>query len=151
MPRHSPEMFLSLLPATGVVLALDISKKRIGIATTDPARTMALPVQTIIRTKWAADMAALLAIVTDKSAIGLAIGLPINMDGKQGPAAQSALTVASKIDQFMADAGKILPYVMVDERLSTHAARDRLDGTSAEKTMEDQVAACLLLEQLFKI
>jgi len=145
MPRHSAETFLSAAAPQTCLLALDVSARRIGIAVTDPGRAMALPAGTLPRRKWADDVAALRLIIQDKCVGGLVIGMPVNMDGTLGPAAQSRLTFASNLDKALAVAGRALPYVMVDESLTSHSARETLDGRGASHQAEDQIAAQMLL------
>lgn len=146
MPKYESENFLTVVTSGTCLMALDVSAKRIGVAVTDPGRTMSLPAQTLRRGKWAADAAALIQIIQEKRVGGLMIGLPVNMDGSMGPAAQSRLTFARNLDIALAAAGIPLPYTMVDERLTTHAARDLLEGRGGAHAAEDQIAAQMLLE-----
>lgn len=151
MPKYSVEHFLSeVAPETGL-MALDVSPKRIGIAITEPARTMALPTRTILRGSWEADAAELLTFIRDHRIGGVVIGLPLNLDGSVGPAAQSRMTFARNLDNYLTEKGAALPYTMVDESLTSHAAREILGDRRDTKNMEDQIAATLLLQQFIKI
>jgi len=146
MTRHSPETFLPATAPGTCLMALDVSAKRIGLAVTNPERTIALPAETLRRGKWAADAAALIEIIRTRRVGGLVIGLPINLDGSLGPAAQSRLTFAGNLDKALTAAGGAIPYIVVDESLTTHAARDTLSGRGGSANAEDQIAAQILLE-----
>jgi len=145
MPRYPIETFLAATAPQTCLLALDVSARRIGMAVTDPGRTMALPLMTLPRRKWADDLAAIVGTIQEKRVGGLVIGMPVNLDGSMGPAAQSCLTFASNLDKALAAAGKALPYVMIDESLTSHAARDQLAGRGRAYQAEDQIAAQMLL------
>ena len=145
MPRHSPETFLAAVQANRCLLALDVSARRIGMAVTDPGRGVALPAGTLVRGKWAEDAAALIKMVQDKQIGGLVIGLPFNMNGTMGPAAQSRLTFGRNLEQLFYNQAIEMPYVFVDESLTSHEARDVLAGRGGRDDAEDQMAACQLL------
>jgi putative Holliday junction resolvase len=150
MPRHSPETFLAACPP-GPLLGLDVSAKRIGLAITDPARTMALPLMTLNRGKWAADAARLIHIIQDKNVAGLVIGIPLLADGSVGPAAQSRLTFGRNLDIKCTEQSIDLQYVFTDESLTSHAAHEDLEGRGSRTNAGDPVAACLILQQFLKI
>src|SRR5881227_2972553 len=76
-------------PSRGALIGLDLGSKTIGVATSDPDRRVATAVETIARNKFAADAGRLLAIVAERRAAGFVLGLPMNMDGSEGPRAQS--------------------------------------------------------------
>src|SRR6516162_8761367 len=82
------------LPARGALIGLDLGTKTIGVATSDPDRRLATGVETIARTVFAADAARLLALAAERRAVGFVLGLPINMDGSEGPRAQSTRSFA---------------------------------------------------------
>ena len=73
------------------------------------------------------------------------------MDGSNGPAAQSRLTFGSNLGRAMAEQRLEIPYVFVDERLTTHAARDLLEGRGGGQNAEDQIAACEMLKILLRL
>src|SRR5436305_15199494 len=77
------------LPPRGVLIGLDLGTKTIGVATCDPDRRVAAGVETIARKTFTADAQRLLALAAERRAVGLVLGLPINMDGSEGPRAQS--------------------------------------------------------------
>src|SRR6202043_3654381 len=78
----------------GALLGLDLGTKTIGVATSDPDRRLATGVETIARTAFAADATRLLALAAERRAVGFVLGLPINMDGSEGPRAQSTRALA---------------------------------------------------------
>jgi putative Holliday junction resolvase len=98
------------------LLGLDVGAKTIGIAVSDSDFTVAAPVETIRRSKFAADARRLRELIVERNIGGLVIGLPINMNGEEGPRCQS-------VRQFAATllAGFDIPIVLWDERLSTAA------------------------------
>jgi putative Holliday junction resolvase len=122
--RNTAE-FHAALPGGGVLMGLDPGTKTIGVALCDAGWRFATAGQTVMRRKFAQDKAALVAIVAQRAVKGLVIGLPLNMDGSDGPRSQSARAMARNL----ADLG--LPTLMWDERWSTRAthrfARRRAD------------------------
>ncbi len=127
------------------LLGLDIGKKTVGLALSDPGFTVASPVATIRRTKFTADAKELLKLVAERNVGGLVIGLPLNMDGTEGPRCQS-------VRQFAANLLKLqdMPILFWDERMSTMAVEREMiahDVTRAKrgKTI-DQAAAAFILQ-----
>ena len=86
-----------LLPPRGALFGLDLGTKTIGVATSDPDRRLATAVETIARTNFTADAARLLALAQERKAAGFVLGLPINMDGSEGPRAQSTRAFARNL------------------------------------------------------
>src|SRR5919201_3979054 len=78
-----------LLPARGALIGLDLGTKTIGVATSDPDRRLATAVATIARKKFSTDAEQLLKLAAERQAVGFVLGLPLNMDGSEGPRAQS--------------------------------------------------------------
>src|SRR5215468_903532 len=76
-----------LLPARGALIGLDLGTKTIGVATSDLDRRLATAVETIARKTFTADAARILALAAERSAAGFVLGLPVNMDGSEGPRA----------------------------------------------------------------
>jgi putative Holliday junction resolvase len=95
---------------------LDLGEKTIGVATSDPSRTIASPLQLIRKTKFTDDAHALLKLMEGRGASGLVIGLPLNMDGSEGPRAQSCRAFARNLQRL-----RPVPVAFQDERLSTSA------------------------------
>jgi putative holliday junction resolvase len=135
----------SLLPPRGTLLGLDLGTKTIGVAASDPDRRLATAVETIRRTKFTADATRLLHLAAERNAAGFVLGLPINMDGSEGPRAQSTRAFARSL------AGRTeLPIALWDERLSTAAVERELIATDTRRTRRaaviDQQAAVFILQ-----
>jgi len=113
-----PEL-TALLVDDGRLMALDLGTKTIGVATSDVRRTLATPLTTLKRRKLAADLGALGALAAKHEIKALAIGLPLNMDGSEGPRCQSVRQFAANIERHGPPALAALPIVLQDERLST--------------------------------
>ncbi|MEL6324946.1 MAG: Holliday junction resolvase RuvX [Pseudomonadota bacterium] len=105
------------LPATGALIGIDPGTKTLGIAATDALRLIASPVTTIRRTKLAADLSALFEIYDQRNAAALIVGLPLNMDGSEGPRAQSARAFVRNVLK-----ARDIPIALQDERLSSAEA-----------------------------
>jgi len=86
--------FRSAVAPNARLLGLDLGEKRIGLALSDTLLTVATPMEALKRGKFSADAARLDAIIADNNVAGLVIGLPLNMDGSEGPSAQSARAFA---------------------------------------------------------
>lgn len=129
----------------GALLGLDLGTKTIGVAICDGARTVASPLETIRRRKFGLDADALEAIIDARDIAGLVLGLPRNMDGTEGPRAQSTRAFAANFTRR-----RPLPVVFWDERLSTVAAEKALleADTSRRRRAEviDHVAAGYILQ-----
>src|ERR1700741_579338 len=97
MPVVSLTEAAALLPARGALIGLDLGTKTIGVATSDPDRRLSTGVETIIRKTFVADARRILTLAADRKAVGIVLGLPINMDGTEGPRAQSARSFARNL------------------------------------------------------
>src|SRR5688572_9995273 len=86
-----------ILPPRGALIGLDIGTKTIGVASSDPERRLASGVETIQRKNFSADAARLLALTRERKGAGFVLGLPINMDGSEGPRAQSVRAFARNL------------------------------------------------------
>ena len=137
--------FAALLPPYRPVFGLDLGDKTIGVAVSDLSRTVATPIEVIRREKFTIDAQRLLVLLTDRKAAGLILGLPLNMDGSEGPRVQSTKAFARNLEKLTD-----LPIGFWDERLSTVAAERALleADTSRKRRREviDQVAACYILQ-----
>lgn len=137
--------FAAVLPRFGALAGLDLGTKTIGFAVSDSFRSVASPITTIRRSKFTEDVAQLLKLCAERETAGLVIGLPRNMDGSEGPRAQSTRAFVRNLAKLSP-----LPVAYWDERLSTVAAeRALLEGdTSRKKRAEviDQVAAGYILQ-----
>ena len=134
-----------LLPPRGALIGLDLGTKTIGVATSDPDRRVATAVETIARKAFTADAARILALAAERNAVGVVLGLPVNMDGSEGPRAQSTRAFARNLARLTA-----LPIALWDERLSTAAVERALidaDASRAKrKAVIDQHAAVFILQ-----
>jgi putative transcription antitermination factor YqgF len=122
------------LPLGARLLGLDLGEKTIGLALSDTSRSIATPMQTLKRGKFVADAAALDIIIGAQGIGGLVVGLPLNMDGSDGPSAQSARAFARNWVNRSP-----LPVVMWDERLSTSAVTRTLIDADASRRRRDEV------------
>jgi putative Holliday junction resolvase len=133
------------LPRNQRLLGLDVGAKTIGLALSDPGLTVASPVSTIKRSKFTADANALLKLAAERGVGGLVIGLPLNMDGSEGPRCQSVRQFAANLLKL-----KDLPILFWDERLSTMAVEREMiahDVTRAKRDkVVDQAAAAFILQ-----
>jgi putative Holliday junction resolvase len=141
----SPEGLKTALRRGECLLGLDVGAKTIGVAVSDPLLTIATALVTLRRTKLTTDLHRLAEIAGDRMAGGIVVGLPVNMDGSEGPRAQSAR-------QFAADLSRALdrPVALWDERLSTAAVTRALieGGMSRARRAEvvDKMAAAYILQ-----
>ena len=138
---------LSSLPPAGRLAGLDVGDKTVGVAISDSRRSVASPVETVRRGKLAADVAALQKLLQERNAVGLVVGLPVNMDGSEGPRCQSVRAFVRNIAQR----GLVLPVAFWDERLSTAAVErflvDEADMTRAGRArVVDKMAAAYILQ-----
>lgn len=127
------------------LIGADLGTKSIGLALSDVERRIATPLETIRRTKFTKDAARLTALMAQFDAAALIVGLPLNMDGSEGPRAQAARAFARN---FAPLSGR--PCVFWDERLSTVAMTRSLigEGASRAKRAEviDRMAAAFILQ-----
>jgi len=134
-----------LLPAQGALIGLDLGSKTIGVAVSDPGRRVATPVETIGRKRFNLDTQRLFALAAERHAVGFVLGLPTNMDGTEGPRAQSTRAFARNL-AALTD----LPIALWDERLSTAAVeRALIDADVSRKKRKaviDQHAAAYILQ-----
>ena len=133
------------LPRRGALIGLDLGSKTIGVATSDPDRRIATAVETVSRKKFATDAAHLLAVASERNAAGFVLGLPVNMDGSEGPRAQSTRAFARNLARLTD-----LPNALWDERLSTAAAERALIAADVSRARRarviDQHAAVFILQ-----
>lgn len=136
---------LAALAEKGKLMGLDLGTKTIGVAISDALRMTASPVETIKRTKFTADAERLLALIGQNAVTGIVIGLPLNMDGSEGPRAQSTRAFVRNLAQKTD-----LPIVFWDERLSTMAVtRTMLEADlsrARQAEVVDKLAASYILQ-----
>jgi putative pre-16S rRNA nuclease len=133
------------LPVRGALIGLDLGSKTIGVAASDPDRRLATAVETIARKNFSADAQRLLALATERKAAGFVLGLPVNMDGSEGPRAQSTRAFARNLARLTE-----LPIALWDERLSTAAVERELIAADVSRARRakviDQHAAVFILQ-----
>jgi putative Holliday junction resolvase len=138
------ELHQNLTPASRLI-GLDLGEKTIGIAMSDTHRTVASPLVTRKRTKFGEDFAALTTLMGEHGVGGLVVGLPLNMNGTEGPSAQSARAFARNFA-----ARSDVPVLLWDERLSTAAVTRTLLAADASRKrraeLVDKMAAAWLLQ-----
>ena len=139
------DAFVLQLAAGRPVLGLDLGTKTIGVAVSDTNRIIASALETIWRSKFREDAAALLDIAGELDACGLVVGLPMNMDGSEGPRAQATRAFVRNLAALTP-----LPIAFWDERLSTAAAERVLLAADASRKRRaeviDKAAAAYILQ-----
>jgi putative Holliday junction resolvase len=134
-----------LLPARGALIGLDLGTRTIGVASCDPDRRLATGFETIARKNFTTDARRLLSLASERSAVGFVLGLPINMDGSEGPRAQSTRAFARNFSTLTD-----LPIALWDERLSTSAVERDLIAADVSRAKRaaviDQHAAAFILQ-----
>ena len=132
-------------PSRGALIGLDLGTKTIGIAASDPDRRLATGVETVRRKAFKTDAARLLAIAAERAAVGFVLGLPINMDGSEGPRAQSTRAFARNLARLTD-----LAIALWDERLSTSAVERELIAMDVSRARRaeivDEHAAMFILQ-----
>ena len=133
------------LPVRGALIGLDLGSKTIGVASSDPDRRLATGVETIARKNFTADAARVLALAAERKAAGFVLGLPVNMNGSEGPRAQSTRAFARNLSRLTQ-----LPIALWDERLSTTAVERELIAVDMSRARRaeviDQHAAIFILQ-----
>ncbi|SFS44467.1 putative holliday junction resolvase [Brevundimonas viscosa] len=127
-------------------LGLDLGEKTIGVAASDATRMIASPLELVRKTKFTQDAEHVLKLMDARRASGLVIGLPLNMDGSEGPRAQSCRAFARNLQRL-----REVPVAFQDERLSTTAVErfliDELDLTRKRRAgVVDRTAAAWILQ-----
>jgi len=134
-----------LLPPRGSLLGLDLGTKTIGVATSDADRRLATGVETIMRKTFTEDAKRVLALAGERRCVGFVLGLPLNMDGSEGPRAQSTRAFARNFSKLTE-----LPIAFWDERLSTAAVERELISADVSRKKRaaviDQHAAIFILQ-----
>ena len=132
-------------PGRGALIGLDLGTKTIGVAVSNPDRRLATGVETIQRRAFKADAARVLALASERSVVGFVLGLPINMDGSEGPRAQSTRAFARNLSRLTD-----LAIGLWDERLSTAAVERELIGMDVSRAKRaeviDEHAAMFILQ-----
>jgi putative Holliday junction resolvase len=134
-----------LWPPRGGLIGMDLGTKTIGVAVSDPDRKLATGIETIARKAFTADAKRLLDLAAERRVVGFVLGLPVNMDGSEGPRAQSTRAFARNLAKLTE-----LPIALWDERLSTAAVERELIAADASRAKRaaviDQHAAIFILQ-----
>ena len=138
---------LAELPPAGALVGLDLGEKTIGVAVSDATRMIASPLALIRKTRFTDDVGALFKLVDSRHPVGLVIGLPVNMDGSEGPRCQSSRAWARNVLRLRPDQ----PIAFWDERMSSMAVNRMLIGeadVSRARRAEvvDKAAAAWILQ-----
>ena len=146
MPVLELAEFAAALPSQAPLAGLDLGEKTIGVAVSDATRMVASPLETIRKTKFTVDAGRLFALMESRGAAGVVIGLPVNMDGTEGPRCQSNRAFARNLLRL-----RELPIAFWDERMSTMAVNrmliDEMDVTRARRAeVVDKAAAAWILQ-----
>lgn len=145
MALYDLPAFAAALPAHAAIMGIDPGERRIGVAISDTTRLIASSLDTIARKKFASDAEAIFKHFDQRQCAGFVIGLPLNMDGSAGPAAQSARAFARNML-----AKRDVPLLLWDERLSTAAVtRTLLEGDASRRRrgeVVDKMAAAYMLQ-----
>ncbi|MBO6604903.1 MULTISPECIES: Holliday junction resolvase RuvX [Rhodophyticola] len=140
--------FAETLPRNRALMGLDFGTKTIGVAVSDRSLSVATPLETVKRSKFTADAGRLVELIAAREICGLVLGLPRNMDGSEGPRAQSTRAFARNLSRMQGL--EDLPISFWDERLSTVAAERALleADTTRKRRAEviDHVAAGYILQ-----
>jgi putative Holliday junction resolvase len=132
-------------PSRGALIGLDLGSKTIGVASSDPDRRLATAIETIARKSFTSDAARVLALAGERRAAGFVLGLPVNMDGSEGPRAQSTRSFARNLARLTD-----LPIALWDERLSTAAVERELIAADVSRAKRaaviDAHAAAYILQ-----
>ena len=135
----------ALLVREARLLGLDVGTKTVGLALSDVSRSIATPYGTIRRTKFTDDAKTIAAIVEQQGVGALVIGLPLNLDGSEGPRAQSIRAFARNLAAHVP-----IPMIFWDERLSTAAVERHLIEADVSRKrraeLVDRMAAAYILQ-----
>ncbi len=142
---EDPAAFKRAAGPAGRLIGIDAGTKTFGLALSDVTRTIASPLETIIRRKFTLDMVRLFALTSEHAIAGLVLGFPRNLDGTEGPRAQATRALARNLNRLSA-----LPVLLWDERLTTALAeRMLIDADQSRKRRAeviDKLAATLILQ-----
>lgn len=126
------------------IAAIDFGKRRVGVAISDDRAAGAYPLGVIVRRSLAADLDEIAAMLAERDVTRVIVGLPLNMDGSEGPAASAAREFARRLGAHLR-----LPVEMFDERLTSREAEERVGPRSRNQRRKrplDALAAAIILE-----
>ncbi len=147
MPLHTLDQLRVALPSGARLIGLDIGDKTVGVAVSDPMGWLATPVETVRRSKFVGDAARIAALMAQRDAGALVIGLPVSLDGTEGPRCQSVRQFARNLEKQLGP----VPFAFWDERMSTAAVQrmmiEELDMSRAARArVIDAHAAAYILQ-----
>jgi putative Holliday junction resolvase len=147
---REPAAFGAVLPRRGSLLALDVSKRHVGLAGTDPERRLVTPLSTLDRGDRRRLRDRLQQLVAEREVAGLVVGWPLNMDGSRGPMAEAAEAFAREVGRLTG-----LPVLLQDERLTTFAVEDAIEEGRLPRPKKrgeplDHYAAAVILEDALR-
>ena len=136
----------ALLPRYSALIGLDLGEKTIGVAVSDVTRMVGSPLELIRKTKFTAEANRLFALIDEREVGAIVIGLPVNMDGTEGPRCQSNRAFARNLLRL-----RDIPIAFWDERMSTMAVNrvlvEEADVTRARRAeLVDKMAAAWILQ-----
>ena len=139
------EHFIKLLEVNQRLLSIDYGSSKLGVALSDISLTIASPLMVINRVNINKDIAAIIKLITEHQIVGLVVGLPVSMDGKEK---EPCVSVRLFINKLLAKYQ--IPVFFQDERLSTKAAQRMLIESNISRKkrdlIDDKIAACLILQ-----
>ena len=145
----APDALRDAVGPRGRLLGLDLGTKTIGLAVVSLETGLPMPLKTLQRTKFGTDAARLARLIDEERIAGLVMGLPLNMDGSEGPRVQSTRSFSLNLLRALGEAGLLRPLAFVDERLSSVAAEDEMATAGlSRKTQKAHVDAAAAAEIL---
>ncbi|NCC22010.1 MAG: Holliday junction resolvase RuvX [Alphaproteobacteria bacterium] len=151
MPLGLLEKIMSEAPQGKPLLGLDVGRKTIGLAVSNGAQSVATPLRTIMRRKFATDASQIARAVDDYAVGGLVLGYPVNMDGSHSPRCDAVRSFADELMKLPEIAARIGWVAFWDERLSTHTVEGYVDSyvdirKAKESGLIDKLAAQVILQ-----
>ena len=144
MPIGHLKDMMPTCPKEVALLGLDVGKKTIGLALSDPGQSLATPLKTIKRTKFTKDVEEIKGVIKEYDVKGFVIGYPINMDGSEGPRAQSVRDFAIEMDKVLGEEW----IALWDERLSTVSVEDLVDKMVDKRKTKTNAKSSGLIDKL---
>ncbi len=139
-----------ILNTSGILLSVDFGDKRTGLAVSNRGRTIASGIGQISVGGMQKTAAAVADVARDRGAVGVIVGLPVNMDGSHGPRAEHAEKFARLLGERLSEAGVDIPIIMQDERMTTMVASRYLNETDTRgqkrKGVIDTLSAEIILQ-----
>lgn len=139
------DQFWTAIPESGRLIGIDGGTKTLGLSLSDSLRSIASPMETIIRRKFTLDAGRLLALAAEHAVTGFVLGFPLNLDGTEGPRAQATRALARNLNKLSP-----LPILLWDERLTTAEVERMLISADQSRKRRseviDKLAATVILQ-----